>query len=79
MGQEVTSGCLRGGGGGYRGAEGHSGQCRAGRGSTPPEEQEADLPPLGSAGPTVSLELSAVPQEGPGPWQGEDHFCHAKP
>ena len=50
-----------------------------GGGSTPPEEQESDLPPLGCAGPTVSLELTAVPQEGPGPWQGEHHFCYAKP
>lgn len=82
-----------GGGGGYREerwrAEGHSGQCRAGRsatvggrgqhsprgtGSRPPE-----LPPLGSAGPTLSLELSAIPLKGPGPLQGEDHFCCAKP
>lgn len=42
-------------------------------GSRPP-----DLPPLGSATPTVSLELSAIHQEGPGPLQGEDRFCCAK-
>lgn len=44
-----------------------------GTGSRPP-----DLPPLGSARPTVSLELSAIPQEGPGSLQGEEHFCCAE-
>ena len=44
-----------------------------GTGSRPP-----DPPPLGPARPTVSLELSAIPQEGPGSLQGEEHFCCAK-